>query len=397
MHLGKKSRWFERNPKKTIFVILLFFVFLTMVAAEKLLAYKNRGIRNNYALANRAIRLREHRPLMADYFMYAKDHIKDLDGPADRKYLMRIDQNGFIMPSERHQHPDLSIFFLGGSSSECQYVDEENRFPYLAGVKLEKELGVKINSYNAARAGNNSMHSLDILLNKLLPMNPDIVVMMHNVNDLTVLYFKKTYWTKYSSRGVIFDANKEVNADIFRIWRDKFIPNLAREFRHLELAVKSRWRAGKKTPGGDPGEDEFAHIRGKILTFDKAAMVEQFEMNLQTFIHICQVRKVTPVLMTMANRLKVPPDETIKKVFYYRMKNITYEQYKDLFDSFNESIRKKARENNIMLIDLAREIPPERDYLVDIVHFNDRGAITAADIVSRELKPLVERRIKEKR
>ena len=36
--------------------------------------------------------------------------------------------------------------------------------------------------------------------------------------------------------------------------------------------------------------------------------LDEFKMNLQTFINICTARKITPVLMTQFNRYKADPD-----------------------------------------------------------------------------------------
>ena len=46
------------------------------------------------------------------------------DSLAQKPYVLRVDRQGFIMPSKIHDHPDLTIAFLGGSTTECIYVDE---------------------------------------------------------------------------------------------------------------------------------------------------------------------------------------------------------------------------------------------------------------------------------
>ena len=124
-------------------------------------------------------------------------------------------------------HPDISLVFLGGSTTVCHYLDENLRFPYLTGVLLENKLGIKINSYNAGRSGNNSLHSIDILLNKILPINPQIVVMMHNINDVTTLVYERSYWNNNFSKSVIIDMNNEITTNYLRIMRDRLIPNIA--------------------------------------------------------------------------------------------------------------------------------------------------------------------------
>src|SRR4030042_1745628 len=99
--------------------------------------------------------------------------------------------------------PHLTLVFLGGSTVACIYVEEENRFPYLVCNLLAQKTGKRITSINSGVGGNNSLHSLDILLNKLVPVRPDVVVMMHNINDLVALIFERTYWSKNPSRAAI--------------------------------------------------------------------------------------------------------------------------------------------------------------------------------------------------
>ena len=68
MPTGDNNNWFERNPKKTFSFLLIIVILLSGYATEKILAYKNKGIGFNYPFPNRAIRLREYRPTMQEYF-----------------------------------------------------------------------------------------------------------------------------------------------------------------------------------------------------------------------------------------------------------------------------------------------------------------------------------------
>jgi lysophospholipase L1-like esterase len=378
------DNWFEKHPKKTIGMIVIVALIALIFGTEKLLEYKNHGFGFNFDLPYRAIRLREYRPTM-NLRLRAGILETHYDTLPRKDFLLRIDRDGFIIPSKKYAHPDITLAFLGGSTTECRYVEEEHRFPYLAGVLLERQLNIKINSYNAARSGNHSLHSLDILLNKVLPLKPNVVVMMHNINDLSILLYYKSYWKSDSSRAVIIDVNQEIVANFFRIMRDRWIPNLSRALRNFDKSLRSLI----KSKDAAKDQDEFAHIRGKHLEVDEAAFVEEFSMNLQAFVDLCKARHITPVLMTMASRLKTHPDKIIEDGF--REASRDYAQFKALFDTFNETIRRKARENQVLLIDLAKEIPQEREYLYDTVHFNDQGAIKAGEIIGARLTPLVSR------
>jgi hypothetical protein len=379
------SNWFNTNPIKTLVVTVLVIFVLITFGAEKILQYKNQGMGFNYNLPHRAIALREYRPLLQEWLEAGRQD-QHYDTLLIKKYLLRIDSDGFIEPSKKYNNPDMSIVFLGGSTTECRFVDEEHRFPYLTGVLLEQQTGIKINSYNGARSGNHSLHSLDILLNKVFPLKPDIVVMLHNINDLVILLHESSYWNQNSSRSVIFDINKEIDANFYKIIRDRYIPNLAMAMHKFDNSLRLLRKANKKSI------DEFANIRGKQSMIDQFEMVNQFEMNLQSFISLCIARNIIPVIMTMPSRFKEKPDQIILA----SLKNVglDYSQFRELFNLFNNSIRKKARENNIMVIDLAKEIPPENEFMYDPVHYTDKGARKIADIVSDRLKPLVNTRIK---
>ena len=375
------NNWFERNSKKTILLLIIVLFLFIVFGSEKILQYKNQGMGFNYNLPNRAIALREYRPYMKE-ILYAGKKEVHYDTLVPKNYLLRIDNDGFIIPSKKYSDPDVSIVFLGGSTTECRFVEEENRFPYLTGLLLERKLGIKINSYNAGRSGNNSLHSLDILLNKVFPLKPDIVIVMENINDLSILLHEKSYWNKNKSRSVIFDVNDEIVSNFFKILRDRWIPNVSAEMRNFDRSIRSFRKSDSKA------NDEFAATRGKPIVIDKFSMVEQFEMNLQSFIYLCKARKIIPVIMTMSSRFKENPDMIVAEAV--KDSGVDYGEFRDIFDTFNESIRKKAKENNIMVIDLAKKIPQEKDFLYDIVHHNDNGSIKSAEIISEQLAPLVQ-------
>ena len=109
-------------------------------------------------------------------------------------------------------------------------------FPIWRGACSKRQTDLKVNSYNAGRSGNNTLHSLNILLNKVVNLKPDIVVLMENINDLAILMYEKTYWNTNPSRSPIQErlpTFKTVGQDLrqtFYLVRDLTIPNLSRAF-----------------------------------------------------------------------------------------------------------------------------------------------------------------------
>jgi lysophospholipase L1-like esterase len=296
-----------------------------------------------------------------------------------------VDDHGFIMPSKVHEHPDLVMAFLGGSTTECIYDDENNRFPYLTGRLLEEKTGLKVNSYNAAKSGNNSLHSLNILLNKVVELKPDLVVMMHNINDLAVLLYEKTYWNHHPTRSPLVEKPpcwKTVGKNLeetFQLARDLVIPNLYGAVYRL-VHTEGKFKA-----------DEFKQVRGRKILVNQEQLVPEFTLNLQTFINICRARGITPVLMTMPSRLKDRPDPLIARLMkgLEDQQGITYTDFKGAFDRFNQTIREVGARNQVLVVDLAQEIPQEKEYMSDVAHFTPAGSRLVAQRIVAGLRPLV--------
>jgi lysophospholipase L1-like esterase len=306
------------------------------------------------------------------------------DNLIQKKYRFNTDENGFIKPGKIYDDPDLTLAFLGGSTTECIYVNEWNRFPNLVGKVLGRRLNKKVNSYNTGMSGNTTTHSINILLSKLIPLKPDIVIMTHAINDVVTLFYHDTYWNDNPSRSVIVPAysSKDIHTfiELVKSIKTLLIPNLYKELRKIFV------------PGAT---DEFAQVRGKKVRTDKEYVeyiTNEFRLNLQTFINICRARGMIPVLATQANRFKDNPDRVVKRrVALVRVEHgLKYKKFKEIYDLFNETVRQVGKENDILVIDLAERIPQESDYIYDSYHFNDEGSILASKIIAEELAKLVE-------
>jgi len=381
--------WFERHPNKTIFWVVLILLLAATYGAEKILAQINRTHNLVLFTERRYINLREILPLVDTVDVPPDRAVRESDGLVQKPYRVRTDAQGFMLPCNHYEKPDLTLVFLGGSTVACIYVEEENRFPYLAGRLLEERTGKKITSMNSGVGGNNSLHSLDILLNKLIPLRPDIVVMMHNLNDLVALIYDKTYWSKNPSRQPIinfyFYKNLTGLKALSTLARDMYIPNL-----HAATRVLSRKIFGQKAKEPD---DEFAYIRGRKLTVDQDAILNEFKMNLHSFINLCRARKITPVLMTQFNRYKADPDPKVLKATqgFESDSGIPVSRFIELYAGFNQAIREVGQANRVMVIDLAALIPQDKQYMYDVVHLNPRGSKLAAKLISERLEPLAPR------
>lgn len=367
-----KKTWFDSNPKKTIGLILVILVILVVAVIEFLLS----NMSDNTVIGEkRHIRLKEFNPNYSSVLRPDSKYLENTDSFEYKDYILRVDSNGFIKPSKLYNEPDKSIVFLGGSTTESVYVDEKNRFPYLVGRMLENKSGYKINSFNSGVSGNNSLHSLNILLNKIIPIKPNIVVLMHNINDISTLIHEGTYWNNNQFRSVIVSENKTNLFFRLQSIKNFLIPNLYAELKKFidisRIVV----------------DDEFYNSRNKKLFIDNKKIIKQFKVNLKLFIAICKESNITPVLMTQFNRIKESPDNLIKRIFknIKTKQGMNYKDYARLYKSMNNAIADIADKNGIFLIDLDKEVPKTKEFIYDSVHLNNKGSIYVSKIISENI------------
>lgn len=366
-----KDNIFQRNPKKTLIFITLAFFLLAIQAAEIYIKNfeKNTATYVEKQGVKRHIVMREHRPESVTRFY--PDSTSEQKKLSQKQYLLRMDKNGFIYPSEIHEDPDLKVVFLGGSTTECLLVDEGERFPYLVGRLLESD-NIKVNSYNGGVSGNTSMHSLNILINKVIPLHPDIVIMMHNINDLATLVYEGSYWNNNPTRrlvsitgepgflGSLLSGSKKLLESIF--------PNLIAKIRSAKNSFIMNYQ------GINLG-DEWRHVRNKQLQINTDLIKNQFKKSLLMFVAISRVQGFIPVLMTQVRRSseqESPETDDFK--------------YSSLFKEFNQIIRNIGDEQNVLVIDLDKFIPHSEQNLYDSMHFTPEGSALVAEIVANSIK-----------
>ena len=373
------ANWFHRHPKKTLVAVTLLFILVIVFGAEKFLKFNSRrqGILLEVEAERRYVRLKEFRPGTRMLMTMPRNHLPFTDNVFTKQYRVEIDRNGFIAPSRKYDAPDKVIVFLGGSTTECMFMDQDQRFPYVTGLILEQETGAKINSYNGGMSGSDSLNAIDILINKVIPLKPDVVVFMENINDLSTLLYEGTYWHEGTARSPLETLKKPPM--VGKLLKEIFIPHLNQAYKNL----------GKTLSGKE--EDEFAGARGKTLVIDQAKMERDFSANLRTFVCICKAWGIVPVLMTQANRITEHPDPVVAAYVARggRDRGINYQRFKALYDAFHDTIREVGQKNQVMVIDLAREVPSDKKHLYDMVHLNDAGSQLAAQIIAARLKGVI--------
>lgn len=336
--------------------LALVYLLILLLISEAALRYM---WKNPWENCNRHIFLKEHIP--NDTISY---DLADEEGHS-RKVVLKINEDGFIEPTFIPNGKKITtLAFLGGSTTECLFVTDTKRFPYLTGKILSDHSGDSVRVLNAGSACNNLHCSLNIYLNKIVNYRPDFVVIMHSVNDVGVLKQKhdyKDFMVKDTPIGDVIFKYSYVASFIRQVKKNRYL----RRFRNKKAMVYQR--------------EYLKPIELKLqkVTVDK--YFPEYSSRLRILIYSIRQFGAVPILMT----------EPI-----YSIEDIP-EGYENTFlagiseaSVFNDEIRRIAKEESCILIDLDRELPKEKEYFYDSIHYLDKGSSKVAEIISKHLEGL---------
>jgi lysophospholipase L1-like esterase len=293
------------------------------------------------------------------------DHIfsRALVVPESPRGRLSTDHRSYIRPSFQYQDPDATVAFLGGSTTECAAVQEDLRFPALVSTLLAKH-GLQVNTLNAARSGNTTHDSLNVLLNHVSYDHPDIVVMMHASNDIGILVRHGDYRSRSGDAVSLAALGK---------WAMQIASGnvyLAGLLRHSATSSIIRHQ--------DPSLD----WRNDVSLFENLPS-DLFRRRLKAFVHLSRDLGIQPVLMTQ-------PFSGSTNSLTPRWIDRTAQ------DGFNTIIREIGKEEQIPVIDLVRylqESVPQWDkpleIFYDAIHVTDKGSSVYAQHIADRLIPLV--------
>tara|TARA_A100001011_G_scaffold294195_2_gene306246 strand:+ start:158 stop:1306 length:1149 start_codon:yes stop_codon:yes gene_type:complete len=339
---------------------------------------------------DRSIVLRELNPNQYASIRPNNNYMKDVENLEQIDYEINIDKDGFIKTGNQvESNPDIKILFLGGSTTETLYVPEMNRFPSVVERSLRSKLTQTINVFNGGVSGNNSMHSIFALLAKGIPLEPNYVVLMHNINDFALLSKTESYWIAPRSRAVLVknndgkfstieDSSRNIFFNLIKTAKNMLAPNLYTYLRPRLFADITLHR------------DEFEGFTKNYIDLDLDLMESRFRSSITSFVKISRAWKIKPILMTQGNRIDQNLEYFQKWVVRYQRGEMTAREFSDLYARMNQITREVAIQENVTLIDLDSQIPKTNEFLYDTIHLNQAGSILMGELVSKKLAEVIQ-------
>ncbi len=281
------------------------------------------------------------------------------------KISFRTNARGYIEPAIRFPAPDLTVAFLGGSTTECTFVDEAMRFPARASVLLE-EKGLKVNVLNMGVSGNDTQQSVNNLLNYVVTDQPDIAVLMEAANDIGHLRATGSYAFAMGQPPTLATLGRLL---FTRAAAHSSILGLVRHTQKLLDNKRSMDRVGN--------EELNLNVR------QGNPPVEEFRRRVRAFIGISRAFGIIPVVMTQ-------PSDAFRNELTPAWVNASDQAM------FNQAIRDVAAQEGAALIDLvaflktrvgASEAASEPVFY-DGIHVTDYGSGLYAEHIAERLQQI---------
>ena len=294
----------------------------------------------------------------------------------DRRHpsLAYFNSQGFRTPERIGEKGarELRIITLGGSTTEDAWNDAGIHWPLILECRLAQAGYADVRVLNAGMSAYSSAHSLVRLALDLLRYSPDLLLVMHNINDLTVNYYA-------AQAGVPVDPNYLV-----KYGRKSFTGAIGPD----DVVLSRAWRAWEGLLARQDGP-----VRLDSVSYDVRDGIQAFRNNLRSITAVARAHGIGMVLLTM-------PASASDSLFAYTREGARgnsagigplppKDRFRADFQAYNAAIEATGSELGVAVIPMHRLMPDRKDLFVDVVHYSTAGSIAFADALAPRLLELV--------
>ncbi|HEX5133671.1 MAG TPA: SGNH/GDSL hydrolase family protein [Candidatus Krumholzibacteria bacterium] len=268
---------------------------------------------------------------------------------------------------------EYRIFLVGGSTFECFYLDDRAEI----GRVLQDSLppladGRTARVYNVGLSGAASDDHIAMIGQRLVHLQPDLIVVFAGVNDLTRSIFDYDY--------LHYDAPPKPSHAWYKTVAMNF--QLVRRLHRLvtKMVPDARTIQESRTLVSNYARQIALQRTGVPATTPPRVDRDSYATNLRTMIGMAREVGSSVVFMTQQTTWNSPVDADAREWSWMRYRaGITYSEadMDAAMDSLNDVMRQVAEESHVPVFDLARWMPKSLEYFYDDCHFTPAGAAAA--------------------
>ena len=280
------------------------------------------------------------------------------------------------------------ILCLGGSTTWGHHLEAEQTWPYMLEQRLHN-LGYDIEIINAGRPWYTTVHSITNYATQMRYFNPDVVVIMHGVNDLARSFPSPheppAEWDYGSYQGPMQNVLSGYRANNRRTTLADLSPlRLLRSTAIYRLALD---------------RPKNTSVRDQDLARDDFTTLEPFRAHLDYLTTLCLDDHRAVILSTQANVYQredmttLPAFESTMRQTYMKTRNgdvAAASSVRSAMRIVSDTVRSVARKRHVALADIQEAVGIDAKYFVDDFHLNaDGNAVTAANMLE-VLRPMLD-------
>lgn len=305
-------------------------------------------------------------------------------------------ESRFTVNSIRVRGPELPprpdayrILCIGGSTTECLYLDDSETWPQLVMDRLNREPGRPVWVGNAGVSGPSTVYHLKFLQESDLVPQTDCVVLLAGVNDL-VRYLRTDSKLGDDTQLDVWAIAAERFERTRPLWRRSRLLDLARQ----EYQVRSVEPITIEDRAGINMEERRRQCRQTPLCDrlpDLGPGLQRYRQRLRAVVETCRARGVRLVFLTQPILWdKGLSEDALALLWIDRFTSQAAETYapeklREAMDRYNEVLREVCHELDVECIDLA-SMNGQEPFFYDDAHFTEAGAREVARLVADGLR-----------
>jgi len=263
-----------------------------------------------------------------------------------------------------------TVLAVGGSTTECYYLDDQNTWPYL----LQENLKATIPDLwvgNAGLDGHSTRGHRIFMQDVVAKIHPKVILFLVGINDLALCLRGKddVYDRPGNWRWKLFNR--------FRISQMLYNGYLIL-FRHVAVPGKvNRFYLPQTLTNPKPLPQDLRNL---------IPLLPEYEANIHQLIAMSRAMGSIPIFLTQPMLFEDTPYWRSKVGRLYWVQNESGElsaaTFAKLLNIYNQKLLEICKQDHVECFDLAAVIPHDVKYFDDAVHFNIAGAALVGEKVA---------------
>ncbi|MCL4300489.1 MAG: hypothetical protein KJ077_32435 [Anaerolineae bacterium] len=291
------------------------------------------------------------------------------------------------------------ILAIGGSTTECLYLDQAEAWPHLIQDRLNEQAGgSKVWVGNTGKSARTSREHL-LHVQYLIPQYPkiDAVILLVGFNDFNSGF-------RWGEENPFLAASVGAKEAVLRrafdvlVEQDPFAPYYQQTaiWRIVERSRRSQSQltAVEAVDVEDETGQNYVQRREKRQLAPKidelpdlSAGLAEYEDNLDRIIDLAEIYQVRVIFMTQPTMYRPDLTEAEEKLFWLgagpgREYFYSSQAMGEGISRYNQRLLEVCRQRQVECLDLASALPKNTTVFYDEVHFNEHGAQLVADVVT---------------